>query len=204
MPRSAQDREKWEELYATGSRADRPPSRWVLDTVTRLPNDLPLVDIAGGAGRHAVPIARTGRSVLLIDIAINAVTAARRAEPALDVVVASASALPLRPRQFGVVLVTNFLDRAIFPDLVNLIAPGGFLVYETYTMEHLELVKRGIARGPSSHEYLLAPGELPRLARGIEVLEYWEGDIEDEAGRRCCARLLATSAERKAQGAKGK
>ena len=194
MPRSAQDREKWEELYATGGRADRPPSRWVLGTVAHLPNDLSLVDIAGGTGRHAVPIARTGRRVVLIDIAINAVTAARKAESGLDVVVASASALPLRPRQFGVVLVTNFLDRAIFADLVDLIVPGGFLVYETYTEAHLELVAHGLARGPSSPQYLLAPGELPRLARGMEVLEYWEGDIEDEAGRRCCARLLGQRA----------
>src|SRR5688572_12922613 len=187
MPSSAQDREKWEELYASGSRADRPPSRWVLDTVARLPNDLSLVDIAGGVGRHAIPIARAGRPVLLLDIAINAVTAARKAEPGLDAVVASASALPLRPRQFGVVLVTNFLDRAIFPDLVDLIAPGGFLVYETYTVAHLNLVRHGIARGPSSPQYLLAPEELPRLARGLEVRDYSEGEVEDEAGRRCCA-----------------
>jgi SAM-dependent methyltransferase len=203
MPSSAQDREKWEELYAAGSRADRPPSRWVLDTVSRLPNDLSVVDIAGGVGRHAVPIVRTGRPVLLIDIAINAVMAARKVEPGLEVVVASASELPLRPQQFGVVLVTNFLHRPIFADLVNLIAPGGFLVYETYTAAHLELVRQGFVRGPSSPEYLLAPGELPRLASGMEVLEYWEGDVEDEAGRRCCARLLATSAKGKAQSAKG-
>ena len=196
MPSSAQDREKWEELYAAGSRADRPPSRWVLDTVSRLPNDLSLVDIAGGVGRHAVPIARGGRPVLLIDIASNAVTAARKAEPVLEVVVASASDLPLRPRQFGVVLVTNFLDRAIFADLVNLIAPGGFLVYETYIVAHLDLVRQGLVRGPSSPEYLLAPGELPRLVRGLDVLEYQEGEVNDEAGRRCCARLLAQSAKR--------
>jgi SAM-dependent methyltransferase len=200
MPSSAQDREKWEELYAAGSRADRPPSRWVLDTVARLPNDLPVVDIAGGAGRHAIPIARTGRPVLLIDIAINAVTAVRKAAPGIDVVVASTSALPLRPRQFGVVLVTNFLDRAIFADLVNLIAPGGFLVYETYTVAHLELVRRGMARGPSSPEYLLAPGELPRLASGLDVLEYQEDEVDDDAGRRHCARLLGQRAGGNGQG----
>jgi SAM-dependent methyltransferase len=166
----------------------------VLDIVARLPNDLTLVDIAGGTGRHAIPIARTGRPVVLIDIAINAVAAARTSEPRLDVVVASAAALPLRPRQFGVVLVTNFLDRAIFAGLVALLAPGGFLVYETYTVAHLELVSRGVARGPASPEYLLELGELPLLARGLEVVEYSEGDVQDEAGRRCCARLLGQRA----------
>jgi SAM-dependent methyltransferase len=190
MPSSAQDREKWEELYASGGRTDRPPSRWVLDTVSQLPNDLPMVDVAGGTGRHAIPIARTGRPVLLIDIATNAVSVAKRAEPALDVLVASATSLPLRPGQFGVVLVTNFLDRAIFEDLVSLLAPGGFLVYETYTVRHLDLVRQGIARGPSSREYLLASGELPGLAHGLRVVEHWEGEVDDGAGRRCCARLV--------------
>ena len=194
MPGSAQDREKWEELYASGGRADRPPSRWVMDTVGRLPNDLSLVDIAGGTGRHAVPIARSGRQVLLVDIAWNGVTAAKEAAPGLEVVVASASALPLRARQFGVVLVTNFLDRAIFPDLIALLAPGGFLVYETYTTAHLDLVRQGLAHGPSSPEYLLNPGELPRLGRGLEIQEYLEGEFEDESGRRCCARLLGQRA----------
>jgi len=194
MPSGAQDREKWEELYAAGRRADRPPSRWVLDTVGRLPNDLALVDIAGGSGRHAIPIARTGRQVMLVDVALNGVVTACRAEPAIRAVVARATALPLRPRQFGVVLVTNFLERAIFADLVDLLAPGGFLVYETYTVAHLDLVRKGVAGGPSSPEYLLNPGELPLLARGLEVVEYSEGDVEDEAGRRCCARLLGQRA----------
>ena len=196
MPSSAQDREKWEELYASGGRADRPPSKWVLDTVGRLPNDLSLVDIAGGTGRHAVPIARAGRQVLLVDIALTAVKAAKKAAPNLDVVVADAASLPLRPRQFGVVLVTNFLDRTIFPDLIALLAPGGFLVYETYSVAHLDLVRQGIARGPSSLEYLLKSGELRRLAAALDVLEYEEGEVDDEAGRRCCARLVAQSVER--------
>jgi hypothetical protein len=90
-----------------------------------------------------------------------------------------------------VVLVTNFLDRTILPDLIALLAPGGFLVYETYTVAHLDLVRQGIARGPSSLEYLLESGELPRLASGLDVLEYEEGEVDDEAGLRCCARLLA-------------
>jgi SAM-dependent methyltransferase len=187
---SSADRAKWEELYASGERAGRPPSRWIIDTVAGLPNDLPLADIAGGMGRHGIPIARAGRPVVLIDFATGAVTAARRAEPRLAVVVANTSALPFLPRQFGVVVVANFLDRAIFSDLISLLVPGGHLVYETYIVSHLELVHAGMARGPSSTQFLLEPGELSRLAAGLEIREYWEGEVEDEAGRRRCARLL--------------
>src|SRR5512139_2671956 len=99
--RSAQDRERWEELYATGARPDRPPSPWVLSTVQAMPNERPVADIAGGTGRHAIPMARLGRRVILVDVVRQAVHAARAAEPALDGVVADASQLPLRPGRFG-------------------------------------------------------------------------------------------------------
>ena len=187
---SSADRAKWEELYASGAREGRPPSRWVVDTVAGLPNDRPVVDIAGGIGRHAIPIVRAGREVVVVDFAIQAATTARRAEPSLDVVVGDTSALPFLPRQFGVVLVANFLDRAIFSDLISLLVPGGYLVYETYTVSHLELVQAGLASGPSSPQFLLESGELSRLATGVEIREYWEGEVEDEVGRRRCARLL--------------
>ena len=188
--RSVQDRKKWEELYASGARADRPPSAWVVEAVARLPNVAAVVDVAGGNGRHAIPVSRQGRRVFLVDIAHVAVSAAMAAEPELAGVVADVTRLPLRPEQFGIVIVTNFLDRGLFADLTTLLAPGGHLVYETYTRPHLDLVQQGLARGPQSLEYLLQPGELRELARPLAVVEYWEGEVEDAAGRRHCARLV--------------
>jgi SAM-dependent methyltransferase len=188
------DREKWEELYASGARGDRPPSSWIVQTVADLPNDQPVADVAGGTGRHAVPAARSGRHVVLVDVVLQAVAAAKAAGPVLDGVVADASRLPLRPGRFGIVMVANFLDRAIFPDLIALLAPGGYLVYETYTTAHLDLVQRGLARGPQSLAYLLQPGELRALARPLSVVEYWEGEVEDAAGRRCSARFVGQRA----------
>jgi len=198
MTRGAEDRERWEELYSSHARANRPPSSWVLRTVTGLPNDLPLVDIAGGMGRHAIPIARLGRRVILVDIVFEAAATARAAEATIDGVIADTANLPLAPGRFGVVLVTNFLDRTIFADLVRLVAPGGFLVYETYTTGHLELVNRGVARGPTTNDYLLRPGELPELAAPLTVIEYREGEVNDEAGRRHCAQFVAQKADRSA------
>jgi SAM-dependent methyltransferase len=191
--RVAQDLEKWRELYASGARPDRPPSRWVVDTIAALPNDLPLADIAGGTGRHAVPAVRRGHRVVLVDFVEQAVARAMVHDPGISGAVAEVSRLPLRTQAFGVVVVANFLDRSLFPDLQALLAPGGRLVYETYTLPHLDLVKRGVAHGPSSNEFLLRPSELRELASPLEVIEYWEGEVEDEAGRRCCARLVARS-----------
>ena len=150
--RDAPDRNTWQELYATGARPDRPPSAWIVETVGTLPNEALVADIAGGSGRHAVPVARGGHRVVLVDFVTEAVARAMAREPSIDGVAADASMLPLRRGAFGVVLVANFLDRAIFPDLIALLQPGGHLVYETYTVAHHELVERGLARGPATHK----------------------------------------------------
>lgn len=185
------DRDRWEELYATGARPDRPPSAWVLATVRSLPNELALLDLAGGSGRHGVPLARDGYRVTLVDGSPTAVRAALAGEPRVEGIVADATRLPLRPAAFGIVLVSNFLDRTLFPALLALLAPGGYLVYETYTEAHLGLVARGLARGPTSRNYLLRAGELPTLCAPLPILLHEEGDFTDAAGRRHAARLLA-------------
>ena len=189
--RDASDRNTWQELYATGARPDRPPSAWIVEAVGSLPNDRPVADVAGGSGRHAVPVAQGGRRVVVLDFVAEAVARARAREPSIEGVAADASRLPLRKGAFGVVLVTNFLDRTIFPDLIALLEPGGHLVYETYTLAHHELVERGLAHGPQSTKYLLRAGELPDLVKPLAVRYYWEGEVNDDAGRRRCARLVA-------------
>jgi hypothetical protein len=188
--RVAKDRKKWEELYATGARPDRPPSAWIVETLAALPNELSLLDVAGGSGRHAVPAAQGGRPVVMVDFIEVAVARARQRAP-VDGVVAEVAHLPVRNGSFGIVLVANFLVRPMIPAFVDLLGPNGFLVYETYTTDHQSLVERGLARGPTSLEFLLQPGELRDLVAPLAVVEYWEGEVEDAAGRRCCARLLA-------------
>jgi SAM-dependent methyltransferase len=196
--RTTEDRKKWEELYATGDRPDRPPSAWVVDTMRHLPNDGLVADIAGGSGRHARIVASPNRPVVLADFVLDAVRRARAANTAIEGVVTDVTMLPFRAGSFGTVLVTYFLNRLLFADLIGLLAPNGYLVYETYTLDHLNLVERGLARGPQTAEFLLRPKELLDLVKPLEVVEYWEGEVNDEAGRRCCACLVARSEERRA------
>ncbi len=39
---------------------------------------------------------------------------------------------PLPGRTFGAVVVTNYLHRPLFPALLDALAPGGVLLYETF------------------------------------------------------------------------
>ncbi len=185
------DRKRWEELYAGGARPDRPPSAWVSAALADLPNVGLAVDIAGGSGRHAILAARAGWDVVLLDIVPLAIRRAMARDPRIRGVAGEVSRLPLAPGRFGLVLVTNFLDRDAMPGIVSLVAPGGTLVYETYTIRHLELVELGLARGPQTRAFLLRTGELPGLCQPLEVIAYQEGEVQDDAGRRRTARIVA-------------
>jgi SAM-dependent methyltransferase len=152
----------------------------------------PLLDLACGRGRHALAAARLGIRVLALDrdrAALAALASTARAE-ALPVAPLRADVerpprLPLAAGRLGAVLVFRFLCRELAPELASCLAPGGLLVYETFTIH-----QREVAYGPRNPAFLLRPGELPRLFPGLEVLELEEGWT---AGARpeALARLVA-------------
>jgi hypothetical protein len=71
--------------------------------------------------------------------------------------------------------VTNYLWRPILDDVATAVAPGGWLLYETFA--------RGNERfsHPTNPDFLLRPGELLDLARthGLRVVAYEDVDVDE-------------------------
>ena len=88
---------------------------------------------------------------------------------------------PLPTAWFDLVLVTRYLDRARMPALETALAPGGIIIYETFTVH-----QRQFSRGPTSSSHLLQTGELPTLLPLCEPLFY-----EEVSGPEAMARLVA-------------
>lgn len=76
---------------------------------------------------------------------------------------------PFEGRQFGGVVVTNYLHRPLLPLLVQSVAPGGVLIYETFASGQ-EQVGR-----PRSSAFLLQPGELLAAVGGLQVVAFEDG-----------------------------
>jgi SAM-dependent methyltransferase len=150
----------------------------------------PLVDLACGRGRHALAAARAGLRCVAVDrnagfLRELAPAAGRRPRLPLDPLrfdLERGLALPFADASCGAVLVFRFLYRPLAPFLERALAPGGWLLYETFTTGQLAL-----GTGPTNRAFLLEPGELPRLFPKLEVIAY------DEAprGREVTARLVA-------------
>lgn len=92
---------------------------------------------------------------------------------------------PLREGVFGAILVFRYLHRPLMPWIERALAPGGLLVYETFTV-----AQRSLGWGPGRDEFLLHSGELSALFPSLEVLRFEEGESADEPPAQT-ARLLA-------------
>ncbi len=143
-----------------------PPSPFVERSVRALAGTVPAprraLDVAAGKGRHAVVLASAGLQVYAVDRQVDALRmAAERVRAARGHLAAWCADLTvsLLPRaRFDLIVVTRYLQRDLFPDLVAALTPGGLLVYETFTV-----AQRSRGRGPTSPDHLLDIGELPDL-----------------------------------------
>jgi SAM-dependent methyltransferase len=103
----------------------------------------PVLDLASGAGRHARFLAAAGHPVLAVDRDPEAL-ADLDGVPGITTRVADLESgdWPLAGETFAGVVVTRYLHRPRFDALVDLLAVGGVLLYETFA-EGQEAFVRG-------------------------------------------------------------
>jgi SAM-dependent methyltransferase len=139
-----------------------------------VPPGAAVLDVACGAGRHLRWFQTLGHPVTGIDRDPLAVQAAAQAGEGLLADIENGP-WPLAGRQFGVVVVTNYLWRPLLPAIVQCVAPGGVLLYETFAQGN-ETVGR-----PARPDFLLRPGELLGACAGLCVVAYEDGFLDDPA-----------------------
>ena len=121
-----------------------------------------MLDVACGNGRNLRMALAAGYSVTGVDRDLSGVADLEGGKNlrlcAADLETGAASPLRslLNGETFDGVIVTNYLWRPILPDIVERVAPGGVLIYETFALGN-ERVGRG---KPSNPDFLLKPGEL--------------------------------------------
>ena len=102
----------------------------------------PIIDLACGRGRNALALAREGIDCLGFDrnrdFLRELIEAALPAAGHVSGVLCDLECpheLPLRPTRCGAVLVFRFLFRPLAPAIERALAPGGLLLYETFTRD---------------------------------------------------------------------
>ena len=175
-----------EQLVQATLHGQGPASPWVTRWSHLLPAGASVLDIACGSGRHMKWLANLGHQVTGID---------RSPEALLEAASYGATVLadiengpwPLmngrNVQQFQALVVTNYLWRPLFPVMAESVAPGGFLIYETFSQGQETVGK------PSRPDFLLQAGELLARFPEFRVIAFEEGFLENPP--RFVQRLVA-------------
>ncbi len=151
------------------------PADWVVRFQSLLPKKGQILDLAAGGGRHTRFLLEKGHRVLALD---------RNAEPlagfaddingeVIEADLEDGSPWPLGDRQFAGIIVCNYLHRPLMGALIDALAPGGVLLYETFALGN-EAYNR-----PRNADHLLRAGELLDLfGERLQVVAYEHGVLE--------------------------
>ena len=149
-----------------------PPSAWVLRFAPLIPAGGEVLDVACGGGRHARHLLDRGHPIVAVDVDLSGI-ADIAGRPDLECIAAdleSGASWPLTGRRFAGIVVTNYLWRPILGDIVDAVADGGVLIYETFAEGNEAYGK------PRRPDYLLQPGELLAATReGFQIVAYEHG-----------------------------
>jgi len=141
------------------------PSEWVARWAPRVARG-PVLDVACGGGRHARFFKELGFPVVAVDREPIEMEGIRFVKADLE----NGAPWPFAGERFGGIVVTNYLHRPLFPQLVSSLAEGGVLIYETFMLGNERFGR------PSNPEFLLRPGELREAFGGLQELGFEEGE----------------------------
>lgn len=169
---SEAERVEWDRRYASGDYRPRSwPSPFLEGWLERFPVGKAL-EVACGAGRNALRLAEAGFEVEAVDISQVALDMGRAgaAQRGLELVwrVADLDDLDLPVATYDLITVIRYMNRGLWPRLIEALAPGGWLLIEHHLKSHAKVV------GPSTPEFRLEPQELLEAFKSLRIVFYEE------------------------------
>ncbi|MBH96602.1 MAG: SAM-dependent methyltransferase [Gammaproteobacteria bacterium] len=132
------------------------------------------VDIASGAGRHSFLLSDIASDVTAVDRNLELSNFFRDTHVHFLCIDLERPTWPMEGDLYDIVLVSNYLYRPHLIDIIELVSPGGFLVYETFGNGNERFGK------PSNPNFLLKPGELRRsVGDDFVIIEDFFGEVEE-------------------------
>jgi SAM-dependent methyltransferase len=162
------------------------PSPWVQRFAALWPAGSRVLDLACGSGRHLRWLAAQGLQVTGVDRDAAALQALQGLGELLTADI-EGGPWPLAGRQFDGAVVTNYLWRPLFPQILAALAPGGLLICETFADGQQHIGR------PTRPEFLLQPGELLRLCAGLRVVAFEDGFEDTGGAARFVQRIAAVA-----------
>jgi tellurite methyltransferase len=168
---SVAGRSKWNDAHRGKTAGE--PEPFLVEMLPLLPRDGLVLDVAAGRGRNALPLARAGMRVVAADFSEVAMPIladlARTHHLPIFPLLTDFDRFAFRDRSFDAIVNVNFLDRALFPEFIDALKPGGVLAVETFLVDQAEIGH------PKNPDFLLKHYELRELIGELELIRYREG-----------------------------
>ena len=180
---------KWDQKYQPREQAGEPC--WLLKHFLHLlPAEGRSLDLACGLGANALCLAAQGLDSHGWDNSAVALEKLQRfsRQQALSISTSlrDVEQQPPEKNSFDIIVVSHFLYRPIFPQLVAALKANGLMFYQTF---HNNKIGQS---GPSSAKFLLDSNELLRAFAELEVVFYREDGLNGnlENGLRDCSYFI--------------
>lgn len=161
-----------------------------VDLMTKLDRSLPVLDLACGTGRNGLMLAQYGIPVVFADRSASALktidqrlTKDKLPGHTWQIDLEQPGINPFSSDRFSAIIVFRYLHRPLFPALLNAVEPGGLVIYETFTIGNRKYGR------PNNPDFLLKPNELQTLFQDWEVIDYFEGVLNNPD--RAVAQIVA-------------
>ncbi len=182
---------RWNARYSDFENAKlakmREPRELLQTWLPKLPTHGLALDVAAGAGRHSLALAGHGLHVHAVDISIEGLKLLnKKKDTAMNIqpIVLNLEQGWLPRASYQVIINFLYLERAIWQTIRRQLAPGGWLVMETFTIDQLKFPhKKHIKR-----DFLLEREELKAGFSDWEILFYDEGLHKENYSARLVAR----------------
>lgn len=154
---------------------DVPASPWICRFLSLIPPGGRALDLAAGGGRHTLLLRDRGYRVVAVDRDTSGLARRFAGDPAVDI-----RSLDLEDggawrlgQGFEGIVVTNYFHRPLFAPMIDALAHGGAVLYETFMLGNERFGR------PSNPDFLLRPGELlAAFGSALTVVAFEQGIVD--------------------------
>jgi len=168
-----EDKQRWDEKH-TQDTMPHEPIKFITEYahLAKVGNAL---DIACGNGRHSKYLTTLGFEVDALDISSVAIAQLQSIEK-INAIEVDFDSYTLEKNKYDLIVCTYFLERKLFPQMIEALKPNGIILMETF-VHHEEN-----GRKPTHPAFRLKEGELEayfsQYCELIEMKEWWDIDYQ--------------------------
>jgi tellurite methyltransferase len=180
----------WDERYSNGEHVIKEPMPLLVQVAGALPPGRAL-DLACGAGRHAIFLAERGWQVTAVDASHEGINLARaeafKRAVEVDWRVANLESheFELEAEAYDLIALFYYLQRDLFARIRAGVRAGGCVIAV------IHMVDQSPDMRPQNPAFLLRPGELRAEFGGWEILHDHEGEPTEGGHQRHTAEIVA-------------